>query len=79
MTRADVMRRLNADPAVLAKRGVMTAEQRAGVEAEILSGRPYIEIADDWLLSPSRVRTIARQIGIRKRKPYSEQVNRRHV
>jgi hypothetical protein len=51
-----------------ARCGFLTTAERREVERAIRSGRTYLEIAIDWLVSEARVCQIAKEIGAARRK-----------
>lgn len=58
--------RMNADPIVRSKKGLLTEDQTRAVLAEIVAGRDYVDISVDWLICLSRVAKIARANGIHR-------------
>jgi hypothetical protein len=63
-----LLNRLHANPAFAAKQGYLTFEQRATIAVQILTTRrPYVEIAEDWLISQSRVSDIAKEFNVQRR------------
>ncbi len=60
------MQRVYSDPEFRARHGFLQAREREAIVADAKSGRPYIEIALDWLISEARVSQIARAAGIRR-------------
>lgn len=65
---ADLMRERVSTDAFKAHCGQLTASERAQVVQSIKSGRKYMDIALDWLISESRVQEIASEDGLYKYK-----------
>lgn len=61
------MRALNADPEFKAKMGFLTPSQIDDIADLLRSGRRYIDIALDYLITESHVAHLAKALGLQRR------------
>ncbi len=50
-------------------RDILKPQDREAIVADVLRGLPYLEIAQDWLVSESRIAQIAVAAGLRRHAP----------